>query len=580
MNYVFNEGFSFLGENRFIPLGQVTENLPGLNLASQPIMKMKKQVETPVHEIWGTLGWKDNSPFHEKGELKFSKEGNFDNGVSNGATYQLTQDHIDDIISINPDLEEGGTNQVRERYINFDEMEFTLPDTFILRELPELRLTLYLQKDEGAIVYYQHGKRNDWKDEDAFVEYILHDGKDSTSDRKTYYFPVEPKYKLEAVDEENELFRQTGELSDNSFVIKILTFKQRDTKDKDVFKHQSLKLNNYLKAKNQLNPSNVVFELVGKEKYAFLVFDPTNNTNPEYGGGFVKVENANQIVQNKKTLFLIHGTFVNTNKSFHDLLIKNGTQPSHLQSMLLNTDFEQIVALDHPTISQNAKQNAEWLYHRMDDLGICLDGVDIITTSRGALIAEYMASDPDAQSRIGTIHKVMMFSAANGCGYFTFARGLSLVLSVWKKSASGPIAKIILTIVQGGIDAFRDMEGCKQMTPGDASLTHILNTAPRNVNIKYKTVASDWDRCLVLNEKWIRRVGACSLDFLIKGILGKKHDWVIGFKAQETVPVNSHSHEKEERKSIHGRYLEAGYVKDKNCQVIADPHQSIVDFMN
>lgn len=591
MNLIFNPGMPPFPNVPFIPLGAAAQTTDLQNDNSLLSKKISKTISYDIDNTWGTLGWADDKPFTPAGELYFSERGNNDEGINqNGEPHRLTQQEISDLKEINPQLDPNSKGQVWERYINFNDIHFDLPEVFDPRELPKLRLTLFLQPNQGAIVYYQHSELGNKSDEDAVFEYILHQGGETDRDRLTYVFPVEPKNKLVAVDEANHLYKQSDEPTGTAFIIKILTFKQAQAPDQEIFDSQVSELNRSTSMKmakklsSAVAPGTVLYELVGKDKYDLLLFDKTKSqVNP--GGVFVSVTTGNQLNLNAKTLLLIHGTFVNTNASFKDLLLFNSDKnSSYLQHLLESGKFEQIIALNHPTISHDAAQNVEWLKGKLSELNIQFtQPLQIITTSRGALVAEFMASDPEVRQYIPEIRKVMMFSAGNGCGYFQIGGKISAVLSFWKKTASGPAGKVILAIAQLSVDWFLSQPGCVLMNEDKPVLGSILNKAPLNPNIQYKTVASDWHNCLSQDLKWYKRWKNTSLDTLIKIALGSKHDWVIGFERQIIVPKNSNTPQLEERHSVHGRYLERGYVKHSvngNCQVMADPHVVIADFFD
>ncbi len=589
MNFLFPTNTNLFKDSRFIPLGKITQEASALdNTDSVVSQKINRAVNHEVEGIWGTLGWADDSPFTPTGKLYFSESGNYNEGLNqHGEEHVLTQQEIADLKAINPDLDTNKPGQVRERYINFNEIEFELPEAFNpIEEMPQLRLTLFLQPDEGAIVYYQHSERGNKNDPHAVFEYILHQGGEPTRDRLNYVFPVEPKHKLIAVNEEENKYTESTEETGIAFIIKVLTFKQKAGTDDEIFESQKKEVNKSNKLAKAIDsvisPGTVLYELVGEDKYDLLLFNKDNVENPDDGGAFERVTEKGQVNSNLKTLLLIHGTFVDTNSSFKDILKKDDLSgTSFLQRLLSDGKFEQIIALNHPTISHDARQNVEWLRNRMQELEIRIEQpLQIITTSRGALVAEYMASDPDTQHFIPEISKVIMFSAGNGCGYFQLGGKISAILSIWKKTASGPTGKIILTIAQLSIDWFLKQPGCVLMNEDKPVLSSILNKPPLNNNIEYMTVASDWHNCLNENLAWYTRLGNTSLDVMIKIALGKRHDWVIGYERQIVIPINSIHSKKEERHSVHGRYLEKGYVKDQDCVTISDPHLSIKTFFN
>jgi hypothetical protein len=539
--------------------------------------------------IWGILDWKENDGFNLQGILQYSEDGNFDEG----GNYKLTINEIEDLKSINP-LLDGRTKVVRERFINFDEVIFTLPETFHLLDLPRIRLTLFLKPVEGALVYYQHSRREDHQDEEAIFEYIMsEDEAEANRDRLEYFFTIEPKFRLIQAGEDTGLYRVTEEDAGMSFIIKVLTYDQNAKTEDELLKESIAHLNNQNIA--YYGKNNLVAELFGKDKYNLLIFSPVSSTGESiiviqedgeekrYGGRFVPVTQSGQVDPSKRTLLLIHGTFVNTMKSFKDLILCKGIhkdQPSYLQYLLSSGSFEQVLAFDHPTISENAIGNTEWLLGKLKQLNLSFENnpLNIVTTSRGALVAEYIASSRECE-KVLPVGKILMFSAANGCGYFSTFRMISKAVTVWRNTVSGPAAKVVLAIAQLSIRYFCSQPGCIMMTikHNDGILESILGGNPNNPKLIYKCIVSDWDTCL-LGDRFKLFKGI--LDTAIRISLGKKHDWVIGAERQDLVPQASMANRAltEFRRAVHGRYLEVNYTTDIDCVSLVDPHHCIEEF--
>ncbi len=575
---------------KFIPLGQRANRVELLR-DSRYLRKLNYELKGPVRGVWGTLGWEDDSPFYLDGTLECSKTGNTEEGMyAAHEAHSLTQREINDLKMVNPHLSEAkGT--VQERYLNFDKVDFNLPEVFNPLELPRLRLTLFLQPDEGALVYYQHSQKGNYSDEDALFEYVMYTRESEPDrDRLTYYFAVEPKHILVPVDEAANLYRESDEETGLSFIIKILTFKQKEAREQEIYSESLKTLNQHVLLRAE--PGNVLYNLVGEKKYDLLLFDPltaggaTAYPDPEdagtlLGGRFVSLESAAQLDQHARTLLLIHGTFVNTAKSYHGLMLRKGTNGesfSFLQHLIDSGQFEQIIALDHPTISHDAGQNVEWLRNRLNHLGVSFSKpLNIVTSSRGALVAEYMASDKKC-APFFTIERILMFSAGNGCGYFRLGTKIARGLSIWKNTVSGPAAKLILAIAQLSAEWFLKQPGCVLMNEDQPVLGEILSKKPLNPALRYRCVISDWDKCLVADEKWLKRIGKTSLDVVIRIALGKQHDWVIGYDRQQLIPQGSQNAGNIQLHCIHGRYMDLDFVKDTDCNLISDPHYLIEQY--
>lgn len=554
-----------LQDNRFLPLGEWTH----IQVADLTTNLQKKGKETK-DKVWGTLGWENDAPFGPSGELVFSKAGNADEGIHSKETKNvLTRKEIADLKAVNPELSIRRRKEVHEYYINFDAVEFSLPEVFNPVELPRLRLTVFIEPDEGAIVYFQRSKKGDVFDENAFSEYILHEQeKNATRDRLTYLFPVEPKYILEPVPGAENFYRQSEIETGMSFIVKVLVFQQKRGSEKQLY-------NRFLKNINQSEKGTT--KVAGKDKYALLRFDPTNGVS----GKFISITTNSQVDPHAKTVLLIHGTFVDTESSFEHLLTPRPGGKNVLQELLSKGKFEQILAFNHPTISDHADGNVAWLSAFLQKLDIRLSQpLQIMASSRGALVAETMASDLALQQSIPVISKIMLFSAGNGCGYFNLGHKVSRVLSIWGAVSPGPAGKIIASLAQLSVQWFLSQPGCKMMTINSAELNTVLSRPPLNSSIKYTSVLADWHKCLVDEKGFFKRVGSTSLDAVIRIALGREHDWVIGVEQQKRIPVNSGVPNQVLRHSTHGRYLEAGYVRDASCTIIPDPYQIIYDFFD
>lgn len=526
----------------------------------------------PIHEtfqadnkgIWGTIGWMDNSSFLVEGEIQFSKEGQ--TTEARGATLN----EINDLYSINPKLTESNKNKrVRERYIDLSHLNFELPKRFSLNDLPTIRLSVFVEPNEGALVYYQHSNRKDYNDEDAFIEYILpHSTNNSHSfdrDRLNYTFPILPANELEETTEEG-VYKLTSKKSSTGFIIKVLTF-LRDGENTDEA---------FSKAVDTINKKSIsnstyewVHEHVGSKKYCLRIFNPHLTYDDENkircGGAFVSIDDENKIDSSKKTLLLLHGTWSSTFGSFKSLIANKGLQqmePSFLQDVISNGDYEQVIAFDRPTMSADVYTNLDHFFQLLGNIKFS-NPIDIITTSQGAIVAEALSSLEKSKQHF-KIRRVLMFSAANGCGYFKTAEKIGTLLSILRKISTIGMSKVILAAAQHSANWFVNNPGLAQMHPDSKLLATILNQNPNDYSTEYINVISDWDKNLVKGRgKVLKRVPTVLTDGMIKYMLGKEHDWVIGCDAQEKFPLKSLQKNRIEIISMHGKYLDIGHVIQK-----------------
>jgi hypothetical protein len=556
-----NTLFSYItksnSERRFFPLG----NRALIN-SEELRHKISGDNKNKVEAIWGTLGWMDNSPFQVDGEIAFSEKGQTEG--SKGATLE----QISDLYDITPGLSVANpATRVRERYINLSDLKFGLPAEFSIDSLPELRLTLFLDQNEGALVYYQHSDRKDYNDVEAFIEYVMPEKTDPnhsfSRDRLNYSIPIVPAKEL--IDLENGKYRLSDGITKTSFIIKVLTFIRPGGNADEGFQKAIDKIN--LKAKAFDKSYSAIHELSGKLKYRLSLFKPGIEHERDgipCGGDFVEVDEHNKIDPNKKTLLLLHGTWASTYGSFEHLVYRKGfrnTEPSFLQTALDDGHFEQILSFDRPTMSADVHTNVDHFLEFLKEVHFT-NPIDVITTSQGALVGHLLSCRDDVSNHF-MINRIMMFSPAFGCGYFKAAKRLGTIISVIKKLVSPTFAKILLAALQYSIDWFINNPGLEQMHPDSQNLRRLLQMTPKNPDTTYINVVCDWHRKVITGRlKLVKRAPAVLLDAVIKTMLGKEHDWVIGCDAQSIVPTHVTSKKKIELTCLHGRYFDLGHVLD------------------
>ena len=511
-------------------------------------LKFKKQSQIEIDGLWATLGWADNSEARFKGKIEFSKEGT---QKSEGATLHL----IRDIYNINPKLN-NEEFKVTERYINFTKVKFKWnKEKFALSEIPKLRLTIFLKEDEGAMVCYQHADENNYDDAEAEFEFLQPQKTDelySTSrDRLNFIFPVLPQNEL--TDEDDNLLSLTPRKRKTSFIIKIFTYK-RSTGTADELYQEALDTI-YRKG-----DGNVAYHLLGRKKYGLLNYDRANYE-------FYPQEHY-PIDFSKRTLLLIHGTFTNVWGSYPELFDRNEADGKPLLNRLLEAGkFEQIVAFNYPTISHDAQQNANEFYRLMNGNKFTKP-VSVIGTSRGALLAKYLTADGKDYFKAD---KVIMFSGANGVGYFTLGEYISKFLSVMRR-ISGPGGKAAFALLQFSADYFLAQPGSQLMTPGHEKLEDLLNMKPNDAQTEYYNIVSDWNN--TLNKQLTGKIFGSGLDVIIKLILGMKHDWVVGCNSQQLY-FNTQGNYRMPREivSMHAKYFDRSYTQLHNT------HELIFDYL-
>ncbi len=235
--------------SNFIPLGEEVRNETQRRSLRNKLFK--KRQPKPAG-IWGTLGkWTNDNQLGWTGNLAFSRNGNED---SSG----LILDEIKDLYRGN-ELLDRKERPVKEYFINLSEVKFPeVTGELDAEALPEARLTLFLEPDEGAIVCYHHFASSWKRPQNAELEYILPERttghKTDNRDRLTYHFPILPQGVFVEGSEPGKI--RLDESKASSFVIKALIFRRNSEQktSQDLVKRG---LNSY--AKNTMNnePSSI-----------------------------------------------------------------------------------------------------------------------------------------------------------------------------------------------------------------------------------------------------------------------------------------------------------------------------------
>lgn len=504
---ILNTGYKYLllGDSDYLKNPGNTDNI------KNKITKTELEFD---ERFWGTLGNFNESRITWMGELVYSGLGNFN---SEGITKELKQAIIN-----NTGIENLSASKIRERFVSFDKIIFT--DS--IKDKNSLRLTVFLNQDEGALVYYQHYDNDEEypeiKNNPGYDFDIIHpeatkningqiDYNTTDRDRLDYEIEIEPGIIGTEITSEPLKNRK-------HFVIKILTFKRDAKSNEEIIKHAEEKIFGY------------------EHRYGILVF---NKEKDEFAP---LKKNENDIKPDLKTLFLIHGTFVNTEHSFKAILNKTNNSQSLLKQYLNqpNSRHQQVIAFDHPTMHDDASENAMYLMKMLDEYqpGFAFTKhLDVIATSRGALVAKYLAMEYEKNSGENSkiaIEKIITVSGANGCGYLAKGKNyINILLKICDKGS--PMQIVLLGLAQLSVKYITTRKGMRLLTPGDPILENILKYKPQPNSPTYVlTLSSDFEvlKAKNLDKKIINffiRIG----DRLIQSILGKQHDFVVGTAEQE-----------------------------------------------
>lgn len=458
----------------FVPLGE--PNLifnPTHQLNEAVSFRVRGITEGRVNGFWGTLGRSDDKPLNWEGTVYCSGMGNT---APSGDVAQLAEA----IRLSQPDDPAFRNTPIVERYVAFDDVQF--PSDAPGRSL---RLTVLLEANEAAIVFYHHGTPGDTSGE-GVAEYILPaegNAKSSMPGRKTFLFEVP-----QISDEHNDIDAENAAVA-SRFVVKVIVFQYPPQPEDYVAK---------------------------RERYALLKYN-----HAEENGFELAVPGS--IDFTKKTLLLLHGTVATSSVSFRGLHKNRDDGSSLLQHFLDEGYYEQIIAFDHKTLADDTFQNINQLKKFLDDIQndwAFTQTLDVIATSRGGLVAKTLAGDRGLNKNDGRlrIDKIALVSCPNGAALLdpeTGERGIRLILSALAKT-SGSLAPVLIPLVQMGATKIFNLPGLKVQTPGAPELQAVLDLIPVHERTRYYPVCGQW------KPDGLLRI----LDFLIDRILKAPNDWV------------------------------------------------------
>lgn len=525
--------------------------------------KISKDFKKEISGIWGTLGWKNDAIFDPKGEIRISQFGNVTLQEKNTKKRALVRE-IQEIQGFS----DAKKSTINDYFIDLSDVSIEFPKQFNINNMPTFRLELFLENNQSAIVFVEHKSKSGNEDED-FEEYYFHEDCDELKrDRMTYFIPAIPNQLIKHIDDEN--FELIDELQSARPTIRIIIFERKIEQFKSFVKNVISSFNKKSKSKK----SNALLEfLLRNERHALLKFNPSHSLQVEtkeenfQSGGIFENCPTTQIDPNAKTLLLIHGTFSSTLGSFGPLLAKQGTNDSVLQNILKSDlGYQQILAFDHVTIAENAEGNANWLLDYLGDLNFT-NPVDVITTSRGALVAEHISQDVNFNNKL-LLNRVLMFSPAHGCGYFKVGSYVGTGLSILKKVVKGPVSKLLLTYLQGSVKDFLSYPGVKMLHVGSEEINKYLsgNAKPNNPNTAFIHVVADWDKTISKDKPKSKTIIPSFLDGLIKGLLGSENDWVIGCEQQRLSPKTNQKPKIHEVHALHGTTFNNNRTHFRNDQ--------------
>ena len=470
--------------------------------------KIRGQTQSQVPEVWGTLGMDGARALAWSGRLRYSAEGNRRSLPEE--SMPVTCEEIRLIRETVPEASERN-RKVLERYISFEDIEFEdLPETIAEDDIPRLRLTLMLGPDEGALVYYQLYplKKNIGKKarDEVELEYIQPKPTKAHQcegrDRLHYSIPLLAAKRIDEADDGT--LHYTAPRVHERFVVKILTFKRHNAESESVLRRLHYHIWGHTHELVRWNPASAAFEVV----------------------------DGSALRPDTRTLFLIHGTMSSTNTAFAGLIDGGDRSWIAKAHTANNGPYGQIIGFNHPTFSEDAAANTAAFLDRLPSNFEFHGGVDLITHSRGGLFGKYLAFNASPLH----IRRGALAACANGVGFFTTARRLAKLLSVLRTTTSAaPVLKGLMALAQHSGEFLMNQPGARLMTPGSDRLKDVLRSPAGPNPPAFLPVVGNFSRELVAQHRFYRRWAERGLDLLLKPILGRRHDWVVGTAEQYIV---------------------------------------------
>ncbi len=200
-----------------------------------------------------------------------------------------------------------------------------------------------------------------------------------------------------------------------------------------------------------------------------------------------------------RALLLIHGPLGRTHSAF-------GALPPDFVQWLHERYEGRVIALDHPTLSADPSENAEWLL-RQAPAGVTLD-LDVIAHSRGGLVARVLAEQPPTIEGVAggsdgagsvRVNRVVFLGTPNAGTRLADPKHLGDLIDTATTianlfpdaGASDVLATVITVVKQLAVGAAGGLPGLTAMAP-DSAFLKALNGAPK-AEATYRALAADFE---------------------------------------------------------------------------------------
>ena len=207
------------------------------------------------------------------------------------------------------------------------------------------------------------------------------------------------------------------------------------------------------------------------------------------------------------------------------------------------------------------------------------NNTDIIATSQGGLLAQYLANYPFEETKL-PVGKVVLTASANGVDYFKTGEHAAKFLTVMmhRFENSGKLIPAFITgLASQSASYFLNLPGSKQMTPGDPVLEDILSNKPAQKATCYLPIIGDFDKNSQVDSIFLKIVFSV-LSVLVYPIMGKYNDLVVRTKNQYKIHKNYcciPDYDPNDFKgsiisALHGHALDSDEVKEKIARFLTN----------
>ncbi|MBA2470625.1 MAG: hypothetical protein H0V37_14565 [Chloroflexia bacterium] len=254
-----------------------------------------------------------------------------------------------------------------------------------------------------------------------------------------------------------------------------------------------------------------------KRPYRVRAFGPDDYQTPDAdiidGGGWERLSSG-------RSLLLVHGTFSRAHTGF------GGFERETIAE--LHRRYEgRVFAFDHFTLSEDPRQNVDWLLGAIPD-GTSLD-LDVLCHSRGGLVSRVLA-ERQAELSLGSrslrVDKVVFAATPNGGTILADAEhhgalidSVTNLLQFVPDNGVTEVLETVITVAKHiAVGAAKGLEGLESMRPGGPFIK-ALNAGPKG-DTAYFALASNFEPT---NHGW----QVFAKDRLMDALFNKENDLVV-----------------------------------------------------